>query len=371
MVRRKDRKDVFAELEEDGTLDEMSEQAQTETTSQETATQSTKRRRKNEDVEDGEDAELTEKFGPVDPDIKSLGEVSLVDLYDAKKANGEGKWKIIEFEYKPDFGAFGGNNSEPTYGHINLNIQSIEDPDAQTPVYVDDEKRKERIDALIDYAFGKYDVHNFEDLKKLDAILDTDGYEDNPTIKFNVYQNIIKSEKDGNERYQTIFQLTNRHRQGGFLRANSVTAKMFKDCVANDGYLDVDVIKIVDNEKVYEKKDEDGNVIDIFPFAQFEVYFEYEGETYMSKYSYLHRNGPDKVELPKKDQKPDYGQKAARISQIADKLNIHGDNVTVTLAQIGETPKSIPAKVKVSESNFKYQRGDNKGKTVYYAKLVK
>lgn len=322
-----------------------------------------------------EEIELDTKFGPIDEAMTFIGESDIVDLYPAEKSgdyiDSKGKkrpaWIILEFEYMPKLGPFAPKNLKPTTGLINLNTQTGEliDPNdtKKGTKYVDDPDRMEKINNLVEYAFSKYGVHSFEDMDIIDQMLNNE----NSKITASVYQGTMKSTLDnGNENYRSYFSLINRHKSGNFIETERVDQALWQAGAAQpDGNLTVNVLKVVNNDKRYERENNDGS-INIFQFYRFEVYFEYNGKNYQINYRYNRSKDADGNDIPAAQREPNYELMVARISQIADGLNIQGSDIADAIAKVHD----IPAKVHVTESNVRYNHGPLKGEKVYYAKLV-
>lgn len=315
---------------------------------------------------DPHEQELTEKFGPVDPNMRKIADAKLigVDIADLMSKNidfGEtiseeekeaaDKWLILSFEHKSEL-------ADPDDPHaietltVSLNSCKLENPDEEDKDkrnYVFDENKKKYNDELIDYVFGeKFDCHNMRELYvKMDELLSEKG-----EIPLPIYSSTFK---DKNGAYIVVYKLINRHKSGGFIQTTKFTEQEFMAAVAAYNKLPVTIDHIEDINKTVTSKD--GKT---YKFAQISVICKYKDNFYDVKYSYLHnQEGKKWIKDPDK-QYADYTKKSKHIVELANQLGLNANK------PLKEVLKDI-LNVKNKEAYIKIRLAPNEKS--YYGKL--
>ena len=381
--RRSARRRHHAEAQQEAEFAEQQTQNQTQAPANQPAQQAPTAPQAQQPVDPAkaaEDERLTELFGPVDDNMTKIKNAVLTDIYpnDDDPTDGQ-KWLMLDFEYQPDDAVFGLKNTnfaiKPQTGTISLNTQVLKDPDADRDhrEYVDNPERKQLIDNMIDYAFGKkFGIHNFEEMyQKFNAMLDDTS---TPEITFDVYQSIFSVEYQGQRQYRTAYRLINRHPTSSFIQTDFVGSQIFKESALNDDRIPVKILQMNDNLNIYRKKDTSGNE-QVYPFAQLELYVEYagsnpdlHGKKYMIRYRYLRTTDGDGKAIPQAEQTPDFDKRLRQYRVIADHLGLTGDNKAL-IKQI-EGLKNVNAFAVVQKSNLSYTGGEHRGEPIYYMKLA-
>lgn len=203
------------------------------------------------------------------------------------------------------------NNKVETGYHLNLSYATVTKETQQETAtnweFEVVEGAKEKVDFLAQLIFGKYGVKSFEDLIKLNQIIEQ-GHE----IKFDVFSHNISNVYNGITTTKIVYTLTNHGRS--FLQAETVPDSMAEFCLEQGGTLPAKIFKIQNNES----------------FRRFELYLlvkDAQGKehTYCKKYSYARKTDEKGRNIGYKQANtlpPDYALKAERIETIMDKLVI-------------------------------------------------
>lgn len=318
---------------------------------------------------------LRQEFGEVDKQMQRIdAKLTGIKLADAVQdlPKDQQKWAIISFEYIPE--AIPGFPMKKQHGELSL--RGLKDltpnaPKGQAHEYELDEVRLDKLNKLIAYSF--HDVS--PEIKDFDSmyLALSKMFEAGETIEKPLYVSSF-IDKNNKGSVKTVYNLTNRHKRSGtFIETEIVNSDLFKFAIQCDLDDEKQIVPVVIDKvtnDVFDGEDKSGNP---FKIRQFEIVFhvdedkvgdvpgadKFKGKHYMSKYKYLDEN-----------QQPDFHKMVHQMNTISLLLGIElEETVNKTLTKL-EQVENKKANMEILQSPSKYNYGPNKGKSVYYAKLI-